>query len=436
MGEELLSLAQRAIEAAKKAGASDAFATASRGRDVEITVREGKVETVKDAGSRGLSVRLWVDGRYGAHRTNDLRGDALDTFVAEAVALTRAVQPDEYRSVPDPALFAGRSDADLDLVDDSVDALTRDERLALCMAQNDELRGKDKVISATSGASSGSSQSAMASSNGFSGSRAATQVWIGSEVTLQGQGDRKPEGWMWGGAVHRAELPDPKEIAAIALDRVTKRLGSTKGPSKRTLMVVDPASAGRILSQLMRPANGRSLSLGTSFWKDMAGKKAVSDTLTLVDDPLLPRGFASRHYDGDGIAAKTMPIIEGGVLRNVYVDTYYGKKLGVAPTATGSSNQLVAPGRRDLATILADVDDGIYVTSWLGGNSDTTTGDFSLGLRGHLVKDGAVGAPVDEMNITGNLLALFSNLVEVGNDPWPYSSRRVPTLVFEGVDFS
>jgi PmbA protein len=436
MADELLSLAEIAVQAARTAGASDAFATASRGREVEISVRDGQVETVKDAGSKGVSIRLWVDGRYGSHSTNDLRGDAIDAFVAEAVALTRAVQPDAHRVVPDPARFEGRSDVDLQLVDGAVQALTREERLALCMAQNDELRGRDKVISATSGVSSGTSESAMVSSNGFSGTRASTQVWIGSEVTLQGQGDRKPEGWMWGGAVHRAELPDPKAVAALALDRVTRRLGATKGPSTRTKMVVDPSAASRILGQLLRPASGRALSSGRSFWAEHLGKKAVSDTLTLIDDPLLPRGFGSRHYDSDGIAARAMPIIDAGVLANVYVDTYYGNKLGMTPTATGSSNLVVQPGERDLAGILADIDDAIYVTSWLGGNSDTTSGDFSLGLRGHVVKNGEVGPPIDEMNMTGNLLSLFSRLIEVGSDPWPYSSRRVPTLVFDAVDFS
>lgn len=436
MADDLLTLAQRAVEAAEKAGAADAFATSSRGRDVEISVRDGRVETVKEAGSSGLSIRLWVDGRYGSHSTNDLRDDAIDAFVASAVALTRAVQPDPHSVVPDPARFEGRSTADLELVDAAVQSLTREERLALCMAQNDVLRGQDKVISATSGISSGASASAMASSNGFSGTRAGTQVWIGSEVTLQGEGDRKPEGWMWGGAVHRAQLPDPKRIAEIALDRVTRRLGATKGPSKRTTMVVDPSAAGRLLGQLLRPANWRALSRGQSFWAGHLGKKAVSDALTLTDDPLLPRGFGSRHYDGDGIAAKEMVLIEAGVLRDVYVDTYYGSKLGMAPTATGSSNLVVAPGTRDLAAILADTDDAIYVTSWLGGNSDTTTGDFSLGLRGHLVEKGRIGPPIDEMNITGNLLTLFTHLVEVGSDPWPYSRYLVPTLVFEAVDFS
>jgi PmbA protein len=131
-----------------------------------------------------------------------------------------------------------------------------------------------------------------------------------------------------------------------------------------------------------------------------------------------------------------MPILADGALQNFYIDTYYGRKLEMAPTTGSASNRIVRPGERDLAAILADLDDGIYVTSWLGGNADGTTGDFSFGLRGHLIEGGQIGAPVGEMNITGNLLGLFSQLIEVGNDPWVYSRTLCPTLVFDGVQFS
>jgi PmbA protein len=96
----------------------------------------------------------------------------------------------------------------------------------------------------------------------------------------------------------------------------------------------------------------------------------------------------------------------------------------------------VRPGDQSLAELLSAVGEGVYVTSWLGGNADGTTGDFSLGLRGHMIENGEVGRPVGEMNVTGNLRDLFSRLELVGNDPYPYSSTLSPSLVFSDVDFS
>ena len=86
--------------------------------------------------------------------------------------------------------------------------------------------------------------------------------------------------------------------------------------------------------------------------------------------------------------------------------------------------------------MFSEVRDGVYVTSWLGGNADATTGDFSLGLRGHMIENGQIGGPVGEMNVTGNLRDLFGKLELVGNDPYPYSTTLGPSLVFADVDFS
>ncbi len=124
------------------------------------------------------------------------------------------------------------------------------------------------------------------------------------------------------------------------------------------------------------------------------------------------------------------------MLDNYYLSTYYAKKLGMDPTTGSGSNRVIGLGDKDLTALISEANGGIYVTGWLGGNADGTTGDFSFGIRGHLIENGEIGAPVSEMNATGNLLDLFGQLVAVGNDPWPFSSMKSPTLVFESVDFS
>jgi len=156
----------------------------------------------------------------------------------------------------------------------------------------------------------------------------------------------------------------------------------------------------------------------------------------VADDPLVARGLASRHFDAEGISARQLPIVENGVVRNIYVDTYYGRKGEMTPTTGIPSNRVVTLGEHSLQQLLTEVGSGVYVTSWLGGNADSTTGDFSLGLRGHLIENGQIGRPVGEMNVTGNLRDLFGRLELIGNDPYPYSTTLAPSLVFDGVDFS
>ena len=436
MSAELKNQAVQGVELAKKAGADDAWVTASQSRDVEFEYRDGALEKVKDTTSRSLGVKIYANGRYSSHETTDLNPDRLGGFIDEAVAITRALEPDDFRRITPEELFANRPTDNLDLVDDTVAVLDRDQRLAWCEALDTVATGHERVISATAGVYDGTQKSASASSNGFVGSQQSTYCWFGSSVTLRDAGDKRAEDGFYAGGAHVADLPDATSVGQIALDRALSRLDSEKGPTVKTAMIVDSRAAASLIGRLMRPANARSVQQARSFWAPLIGEQAFSDKLTIVDDPLIKRGMASRHYDSEGISAKALPIVENGVVKNIYVDTYYGRKGGMTPTTGSASNRRIALGEQSLEQLLAAVGNGVYVTSWLGGNADATTGDFSLGLRGHMVENGQIGRPVGEMNVTGNLKDLFGKLEMLGNDPYPYSSTLAPSLVFVDVDFS
>lgn len=436
MPANLNDRAAHAVELAKKSGADDAWATASQSRDVEFEYRDGALEKVKDTTSQSLGVQIYANGRYSSHQTTDLSADRLGGFIGEAVAITRALEPDEFRKITPEKLFENRPADDLDLVDGTVANLDREQRLAWCQALDAASTGHERVISATAGVYDGTQNSASASSNGFVGAQQSTYCWFGSQVTLRDQGEKRASDGFYAGRTHVADLPDATAVGQQSLQRALSRLDSEKGPTIKTVMVVDSRAAASLIGRLLRPANARSVQQGRSFWAPLIGEQAFSEVLTIIDDPLIKRGMASRHYDGEGISARALPIIENGVVKNIYVDTYYGRKGDMAPTTGSASNRRVALGEKSLADLLADVGNGVYVTSWLGGNADSTTGDFSLGLRGHMIENGQIGRPVSEMNVTGNLRDLFAQLAMVGNDPYPYSTTLAPSLVFTDVDFS
>lgn len=436
MSVDLTSRAADAVEMLVTAGADDAWATANLSRDVEFSYRDGALEKVQDTTSRSLEVQVYAQGRYSSHQTTDLQQDRLQNFLGEAVAITRALEPDPERKMIPSKFFANRPDSNLDLVDRNVHAIDRDKRLEWCVALDDAAKKHERVISATSQIFDGSQSSASVSSNGFSGAEEATYCWMGASVTLRDRGDRRAADAFYAGAAHVVDVPEARSIAATALERSLARLDSEKGASIKTAMVVDSRAAAELIGRMMMPANARSVQQGRSYWADIIGEQAFSTKLTIVDDPLIVRGLASRHYDREGISAGVLPIVEDGIVRNIYVDSYYGGKAGLTPTTGDPSNRRVVTGDQSLAELLSDVNSGIYVTSWLGGNADGTTGDFSLGLRGHIIERGEIGRPVGEMNITGNLRQLFNRLEALGNDPYPYSSTLAPSLVFTDVDFS
>lgn len=432
----LLERADAALAMAREAGADDALARANRSRNVEYSLRDGVLEKVQQDTSRGLSIELYVDGRYSSHSTSDLRPDSLRSFVAEAVAMTRVLAPDPHRALPDPALYPAGASPDLGLTDSAVATLNKDARMARLQAMADGLAGHEDIISWTAGFTDHQGVSGLVSTNGLRTAVAGTSAWCGVEVTLQDPSGSRPEDWYWGGGHKVADLPGGAEVAARCLEQARARVGTVKGPTKKTLLIVDPRSAGRLAGYLLQAASARSIQQGRSFWTDKLDHKLFSEKLSLYDAPLQVGGLSSRPYDGEGLASRDLAIVENGVVKNVYVDTYYGRKAGMTPTTGGRSNLRWGHGTRDLSAIVADVPDAIYLTSWLGGNADATSGDFSFGLRGHAITDGKVGGPIGEMNVTGNLVDLFASLVETGNDPYQYSSTYAPTLVFEGVQFS
>jgi PmbA protein len=201
-------------------------------------------------------------------------------------------------------------------------------------------------------------------------------------------------------------------------------------------MVVEARAAGKLVGQLLGPMHGASLQQQRSFLEGRLGQAIGSPLLDLRDDPLVRRGFGSRHFDGEGLAARPRPVVEQGVLSSWFIDTYYGRKLGLAPTSGRPSNLLWRCGDRPRQALLAEVGEGLLVTGFLGGNSNGTTGDFSLGVRGFRIRRGQLAEPIGEMNVSGNHRELWHRLVAVGDDPYPYSSIRTPTLVFEGLQFS
>ncbi len=436
MAAELRELAARALDLARREGAADAIAAASDGVATEFAERDGALEKVQESGSRSLGLQLWVDGRWSSHATSDLRPAELARFVSDAVALTRALEPDPFRRIPDPALYAGRAEVDLELFDPSVEKLSRERCLDWLGAMDAAAHADARVISATSHVSFRSSASARLSTNGFDGETRSSGVSLGAEVTLDEGNGRRPEGYRYVGAHWLEDLPPADGIAAQALERARERIGSRKAPSARATLVVHREAAGRLFGFVLGALTAGAIQQRRSFLADARGREVASPLLDVTDDPLLLRGLSSHLWDGEGIAAKRRPLFARGVLADYYVDTYYGRKLGWAPTTGGPSNLLFAPGARDFAGLVSDAGDGFLATSWIGGNADATNGDFSIGMRGNRIERGAIAGPVSEMNVSGNLLELWKSLVAAGNDPYPYASLRTPTLVFRDVDLS
>jgi PmbA protein len=434
--QDMLAIAQSCIAMAKSAGAKDASARAYRVRDVSLDYRDGKVEKISEATTRGVALQLYVDGRFSTASTSDLRPDALKSFIADSVAVGKSIQADPFRALPDAELYKGQASIDLQLEDPKYSAVSADESRRVTKAMYDAARGvkgNEAFTSITSSFSSNLVENWMVTSNGFSGSNRSTSFFVSAGVSAKDKDGRRPEEYDYAGARFYNGISDATNVGLRAAQRTLSRLGAQKGQTNAMNVVVDNRAAGRLVSMLLGPLSAGALQQKRSFLEGKIGQQIVSPLITLTDDPLVPKGFGSRKFDGEGIAAKPRAVVDAGVLKSYYIDTYYGRKLKMAPTSGSPSNLVWKLGSKSQKELLSDIKDGLLITGFIGGNSNGGTGDFSIGVVGFLVRGGAIAEPVSEMNLSGNHLEFWKKLVALGNDPFPYSSNRAPSLVFENV---
>jgi PmbA protein len=308
--------------------------------------------------------------------------------------------------------------------------------VALAMAVCAEITGKDeRVISSESGYSDSENFSYRIASNGFEGESSNSSFSLYGVASIKSDGDERPSSYWNESSLFFDDLIKDG-IGAKALERALSKLGQQKTASAKLPMIVDFLSAGQLLSPVLNAINGASIQQKNSFLLDKVQQKVFNDKMTLMDEPHLIRSAGARHFDGEGVATQKRTIFDAGVLNLYFIDTYNSNKLNMPNTISAPSILTIPAGTRNAIGLARTVEKGILVTGFNGGNCNPTTGDFSYGIEGFLIEKGAITQPVNEMNITGNMLALWSNLMEIGNDARLTSSRRIPSLLFDNVDFS
>ena len=437
--DDLRDIARLAVAQAKAAGAQEAVASASRGVSVELSQREGQLEQATESRSSSVGIRLLVDERYSSHGTSDLRPQAVEVFIQRAVAATRLLEPDPHRALPDADRCGLAEGVELDAYSEAQEQLeSAQRRVEVAQLEEALVARKDRGPLRSTTAYTGDSRSVavVVFSNGFEGQSESTSFGYGATLTLEDVDGKLPEASSGYSTNHAEDLPGLAFVADEAWERALRRMGAGPVPSGRYPMLLENRAVGKILGVLLAPMSGAALHYGRSCLDGKLGQKVAASNFELLDDPHIPRGAGSRRFDADGFPSRKRVLVQGGELRCFLLNQYYARKLDVEPTTGGTSNLIIPPGPRGPEAIAADLPKAIRVESFLGGNANSTTGDFSFGIRGTLLEHGAPARSVSEMNIAGNLFELYERYLEAGNDVRRYGSSRVPSVLFDDIQFS
>jgi PmbA protein len=436
ISEKYKHLAQQLIAYAEGCGCSAVRISVATGTERSFEYRNTQLESLQQSATNQLTLNLFVDGRYGLFSTNRMEVNELKAFVKNAIDSTRYLAEDPHRALPAPDRYYRGTDAPDAGFDRQIELLRPEDMLQLGEATVEEVyRTDERLISVTASYGDSEEHSYLADSNGFEGEKAQTTFTLSAEVSLKGDGNARPEAWWYDTSLFLEQL-QKKGIGTQALQRALSKLGQGKIESGKYPMIVDNRNAGKLLVPLISAMSGNALAQKDSFLLDKVGEKIASEKLTLTDAPHLPLAQGSRWFDSEGVATRTRAVIEKGVLKTCFIDTYNANRLAMEPTIGSASVLTFQPGSHDRQGLTAQLNKGILVTGFNGGNSNSATGDFSFGIEGFLIENGQLIKPISEMNITGNMLTLWSALVEIGNDAHTGSAWRTPSLLFDQVSFS
>ena len=445
---DLESLTADVVALALKAGASDAEAVVREGDEFSVNVRMGEVETLKESGSRGLGLRVFLGTRSAS--TSDLTPDGIRQLVEGALALAKVTEEDPFTGLPESAEF-GSVPGDLHLYYGDVYSLSGPERIEWARRCEAAALAADPRITNSDGGSfeASTGRKVMANSRGFVGGYRTSYAGVSAApLAMDANGQMQRDGW-WSSARSLDEVESPEAIGKEAARRTLRRLGARKVPTQRVPIVFAPEVARSLIGSLFEAASGDSIWRHASFLAGKLGEQIAAPSLNLIDDNfmLLPSGaggFGSSPFDGEGLPSRRTVVVQDGVLETYLLNTYTARKLGLKSThnasrglagtpGIGCGNLYLEPGRLTPEEIVAETHTGLYVTSLMGFGTNIVTGDYSRGATGLWIENGQLTHAVEEVTIAGNLAEMLMNVTAIGNDLVFRGSVACPTLRIDGM---
>ncbi len=403
------------LRCARKAGATEAEASAHTSQGLAVTVRLGEVETLERQQDRGISVTVYIGKRTGHASSADLRVQSIEACVERAMEIARYTQEDRCNGLAECELLATEF-PDLDLWHpSSVDADTAIERALAC-----EAAGRaDQRITNSEGASFnvGLGLGVYGNSNHFIGRSAGTRFGQNC-ILLAGEGNGMQRDYSFDSRRKLQDLESPEQTGTEAARRTIRRLNARKLPTGEMPVLLSSEVAKGFLSHLVGAISGTALYQNASFLQDTMGEALFPDWLNILERPRLLRGAGSASFDGEGVTTQERKVIDAGVLQNYVLSSYSARRLGLQTSGNsgGVRNLLLEPGGRGSDDLIREMQNGFYVTEVMGQGVSLVTGDYSRGAVGFLIENGEFSHAVGEVTIAGKLRDMFRNIVAVGSN--------------------
>jgi PmbA protein len=442
---ELLDLATKVAGAAGAGEEVEAFV--GRSTTTSVKVHGGAIESLTQATSAGIGVRVIEDGRQGFAWGGSLDDDVVAEVLAEARDNVAYAQAEPWVGLAEPD---GVEPPPIDLWRDGLAAQPTDRKVDLALELERAVQARDQRVVGVRTAqwADGAGEGAVATSTGIAVAGRSTYCHL-SVLALATDSSETKTGY----GVSVGREPDDVDLdqaADDAVDRATRLLGAVQPGSGSVTLVLEPRMAATLLGVVAGTLNGESVLKQRSPFADRVGEPIASPLVTLVDDPTDPMSLGADSHDGEGLATRRVPLVVDGVLQGFLHNTMTGRRAGVPSTASavrgyrstpgvGAQALALATGAGSLDDLVAAVDHGVLVQSMTGLHSgvNPVSGDFSVGVEGLMVRGGERVEPIREATIASTLQRLLLDVSAVGGErEWTPGGTGAAALVIPGVMLS
>ncbi|MHA1136668.1 MAG: TldD/PmbA family protein [Candidatus Thorarchaeota archaeon] len=219
--------------------------------------------------------------------------------------------------------------------------------------------------------------------------------------------------------------------------------------------VLAPSEVSEILYSLISfAANGDNVNKRSSPWADKVGETVAGENVSIIDNGLSEKGLLGSIVDDEGVPTQKTQIIENGVLKSYFFDSYNANQLEMqstgngirriardlagrftAPAVCAGTTMEVKPSSKSVDDIIGEIKKGVYVEHFAWPIVDPMSGAFSDEIRNaRLIENGELGEPIKYALWVGNLYESLKGNVMVANDPEVHDKRVIPTIAFPSTE--
>ncbi|MCK5628305.1 TldD/PmbA family protein [Candidatus Bathyarchaeota archaeon] len=443
--EEMLNLAEEAVKAALKKGATEAEAYIYEGQTTEIGIERGQITNTNRLIDSGLGVRLSVNKSIGFSYTNMLESkEAIEKTITGALNASKAIAPDQdWTSLPEPKPYA----AVKEIFDPQISELHPEDLVKIASLMLEAAANTDKRVFPIEGSAGAAVIStALANSNGVSSFQKGTIIEC-SLATIAKDGNAVTPVCFEFNA-ERSYAIKPEWVGQESARRAISTLKTKRIKTKNAKLILTQFALQSLVEFTLKPAvKADNVQRNQSAFKGKIGEQVASDRITIYDDGLLLGGLRTWPFDGEGIPHQKTKIIEKGVLKNFLHDHYTAKKEGQESTGNASrvgylstpqiepTNLHLMPGNQTPDQIIDEVTDGLIVFHLQGAHSSNPlSGDFSVvATPAWQIKKGEIANATRGVMLAGNIFEVLKSITGIANNERKLGYLVAPWVIVENL---